>query len=269
MITITAGKKYKLKKDFYVEVAPLKYSARKGEVLTANYPSLGYAHLVGENRPEVFGYQVIANENDEVLGEVSRLLIGATELSLHDIVIKIHDLDGICIASHVDRPAFGIINQLGFIPPDLLIDGVEVSFRVPLGEARKKFPGMMNLPCISSSDSHFPDDIGKTKTVFVLAEPTLEEIARETNTSLESIEKVMQSFKDPISLDSFYEERGESIMISVHPIIKNNEPVNNIGNAILKSFLDFIVLLHELKFKLVFFSNKMILIIDITKALIT
>jgi RNA polymerase primary sigma factor len=43
-------------------------------------------------------------------------------------------------------------------------------------------------------------------------EPTLEEIARETNTSLESIEKVMQSFKDPISLDSFYEERGESII---------------------------------------------------------
>ncbi len=135
-----------------------------------------YAHLVGENRPEVFGYQVIANENDEVLGEVSRLLIGATELSLHDIVVKIHNLDGICIASHVDRPSFGIINQLGFIPPDLLIDGVEVSFRLPLGEARKKLPGMMNLPCISSSDAHFPDDIGKTKTVFVLAEPTLEEI---------------------------------------------------------------------------------------------
>jgi PHP family Zn ribbon phosphoesterase len=135
-----------------------------------------YAHLVGENRPEVFGYQVIANENDEVLGEVSRLLIGATQLSLHAIVAKIHDLGGISIASHVDRPAFGIINQLGFIPPDLLIDGVEVSFRVPLGEAQKKFPGMMNLPCISSSDAHFPKDIGKSKTVFVLAEPTLEEI---------------------------------------------------------------------------------------------
>ena len=135
-----------------------------------------YAHLKGENRSEVFGYQVIANESDEVLGEVSRLLIGATELSLHDIVVNIHKLGGVCIASHVDRPAFGIINQLGFVPPDLLIDGVEVSFRVSLAEARQKFPGMMNLPCISSSDAHFPDDIGRAKTVFVLAEPTLEEI---------------------------------------------------------------------------------------------
>jgi PHP family Zn ribbon phosphoesterase len=135
-----------------------------------------YAHLAGENRPEVFGYQVVANENDEVLGEISRLLIGATTLSLHDIVAKIRDLGGISIASHVDRPAFGIIHQLGFIPPDLPIDGVEVSFRVPLGDARKKFPAMMRLPCISSSDAHFPEDIGKTKTVFVLAEPTLKEI---------------------------------------------------------------------------------------------
>ena len=135
-----------------------------------------YAHLTGENQPEVFGYQVVANEKDEVLGEISRLLIGATDLSLQDIVTKIHELGGLSIASHVDRPAFGLINQLGFIPPDLFIDGVEVSFRVPLGEARRKYPGMMNLPCISSSDAHFPDDIGKTKTVFALAEPTLAEI---------------------------------------------------------------------------------------------
>jgi hypothetical protein len=135
-----------------------------------------YAHLKGENQPAVFGHQVIVNEHDEVLSEDSRLLIGATNLSLHDIAVKIHDLGGVCIASHIDRPAFGVINQLGFIPPDLLLDGVEVSYRVPLGEAREKIPGMMNLPCISSSDAHFPDDIGKAKTVFVLSAPTLAEI---------------------------------------------------------------------------------------------
>jgi hypothetical protein len=34
----------------------------------------------------------------------------------------------------------------------------------------------MNFPFISSSDAHFPDDIGKAKTVFTLAEPTFDEI---------------------------------------------------------------------------------------------
>jgi PHP family Zn ribbon phosphoesterase len=135
-----------------------------------------YAHLKGENQPKVFGHQVIVNEHDEVLGEDSHLLIGATELNIRDITVKIHDLGGVCIASHIDRPAFGVINQLGFIPPDLLLDGVEVSYRVPLGEARQIIPAIMNLPCISSSDAHFPDDIGKANTVFVLSAPTLAEI---------------------------------------------------------------------------------------------
>ena len=47
-----------------------------------------YANMPGENKPEVFGCQVIANENDEVLGENPRLLIGATRLGLYDIVKK-------------------------------------------------------------------------------------------------------------------------------------------------------------------------------------
>lgn len=135
-----------------------------------------YAHLPGENQAELFGYQVIVNEKDEIRGEVSRLLIGASRLSLQDIAVKIHALGGLSIASHVDRPSFGIIGQLGFIPTDLAIDGLEVSYRIPLNEVREKIPGVMNFPCISSSDAHFPDDIGKVKTVFALAAPTLEEI---------------------------------------------------------------------------------------------
>ena len=135
-----------------------------------------YAHLPGENQVELFGYQVIVNEKDEICGEVSRLLIGASQLSLKDVADKIHKLGGLSIASHVDRPSFGIIGQLGFIPTDLPLDGLEVSFRVPLNEVRQKVPGVMNFPCISSSDAHFPDDVGKARTVFSLAAPTFEEI---------------------------------------------------------------------------------------------
>ena len=135
-----------------------------------------YAHLPGENQAKLFGYQVVVNEKDEVCGEVSRLLIGASRLSLQDIVAKIHTLGGLSIASHVDRPSYGVIGQLGFIPADLSLDGLEVSHRVPLNEVREKIPGVMNLPCISSSDAHFLDDIGKVKTVFTLAAPTFGEI---------------------------------------------------------------------------------------------
>ena len=135
-----------------------------------------YAHLPGKNQPDVFGHQVIADEHDHVVGENDHLLIGATQLSLHDIVEKAHNLDALCISPHVDRPSYSLIGQLGFIPEDLHLDAVEVSYRVPLDKALTKVPGIKDYPCVTASDAHFLMDIGKVWTEFMLAAPTLEEI---------------------------------------------------------------------------------------------
>ena len=135
-----------------------------------------YAHLPGENQPEVFGHQVVADEHDHVLGENPHLLIGATHLGLLEIVEKVHHLDGICISSHVDRPSYSLIGQLGFIPEDLHLDAVEVSYRTPLDKARTAIAGIKGYPCVTASDAHFLKDIGKAWTEFILAAPTLEEI---------------------------------------------------------------------------------------------
>ncbi len=135
-----------------------------------------YAHLPGTNRPEFFGDQVVVNENDEVSGENSRLLIGATTLGIHEIVEKTHELEGVSIASHVDRPAYGLVSQLGFIPPELPLDGIEVSFRMSPKEAKEKISGIEELPCVTSSDAHYLNDIGKCRTVFALERRSLAEI---------------------------------------------------------------------------------------------
>jgi len=137
-----------------------------------------YANLPGENKPDVFGCQVVANEKDEVLGENPRLLIGATQLGLHDIVDKTHALGGLSLSCHVDRPAYGIINQLGFIPADLPLDGVEVSRHVRLAHAHSTISGIENFSCITTSDAHFLDDIGRVYTVFQMAEPSIAEIRK-------------------------------------------------------------------------------------------
>ena len=134
------------------------------------------AHLPGNNRPDYFGYQIIADENDEVIGENDRMLIGATTLSVEKIVEKTHALNGLSIAAHVDRQAFGLISQLGFIPPDLPLDAVEISFRIPLRDARKKFLGISHLACVTSSDAHFPNDIGRARTEMIIDIPCFEEI---------------------------------------------------------------------------------------------
>jgi PHP family Zn ribbon phosphoesterase len=135
-----------------------------------------YSHLKGENNPELFGYQVIALETDEVVSESLKMLIGATELGIHAIIDKAHDLDGLCIASHVDRRTYGIIGQLGFIPPDLPLDAVEISPQMTADEAKSKLHGIDKYPIIKSSDAHNPEDIGKSITEFIMLAPTFEEL---------------------------------------------------------------------------------------------
>jgi len=135
-----------------------------------------YSHLKGENNPELFGYQIVALETDEVVSESPKMLIGATQLGIHTIIDKAHALDGLCIASHIDRRTYGIIGQLGFIPPDLPLDAVEISSQMTADEAKSNLQGIDKLPIIKSSDAHSPQDIGKSVTEFIMLAPTFEEL---------------------------------------------------------------------------------------------
>lgn len=133
---------------------------------------LVYEHLPGENDPEAFGPQMVVNEYDSVVGSTTKLLIGATTFSLEETVSAIHDAGGLAIAAHIDRERFGLIGQLGFIPEGLPLDALEVSARASIADYWN------GLPVVTSSDAHFLNDIGKSSTCFLLAEATLEEIAK-------------------------------------------------------------------------------------------
>src|SRR4030043_1024869 len=118
-----------------------------------------YENLPGENDEEAFGMQVIVNEKEEVEGFSNKLLIGATTIPLEEVVRLIHSLGGLSIASHIDREAFSIIGQLGFIPKNLALDALEISPHISIGEAIKTYA--YDYPITRFSDAHYPDDIGK------------------------------------------------------------------------------------------------------------
>ena len=133
-----------------------------------------YQNLPGKNDEETFGMQVIVNEKEEVLGFNDKLLIGATTIPLDEILRLIHAFEGLAIASHIDREAFSIISQLGFVPDNLELDALEISPSITIEEAKKKYP--YNYPITSSSDAHYPDDIGKSFTSLLLQDGTVTEI---------------------------------------------------------------------------------------------
>jgi len=135
-----------------------------------------YENLPGENNEDAFGMQVIVNEKEEVLGSNNKLLIGATTIPLEKIIKTIHSFDGIAIASHIDRESFSIIAQLGFIPDNLELDALEISPSITREEAKKRYSE--NYPITCSSDAHYPDDIGKAFTSFLLKDGTLSEVKK-------------------------------------------------------------------------------------------
>lgn len=135
-----------------------------------------YRNLPGKNDEDTFGKQVIVNDKEDVLGFSDRLLIGATTIPIEDIIRLIHSLRGIAIASHIDRESFSIFGQLGFIPENLRLDALEISSKMTITEAKKRYP--QNYPIISSSDAHYPRDIGKSFTSFLLKDGTLTEIKK-------------------------------------------------------------------------------------------
>lgn len=140
--------------------------------------ALKMQEIVYRNLPEGipgggWGEQVVVNDRDEVLGFNQRPLFSATGLGLGALVGEIRALGGIAIASHVDREAFSVIGQLGFIPEDVEFDALEVTRPAESGALLSLY---MGIPRVCSSDAHRLEDIGSRTTSFYIEEATFEEV---------------------------------------------------------------------------------------------
>lgn len=119
------------------------------KIVHSNLPNL-------KNRKDIFGDQIIYDSNDEIIGEVERLLLTATALSVYDLVKIVKEIGGVCYPAHIDRPSNSIISSLGAIPPDLEIVNLEVSRHVNRNNFELTYPGVR---IIQSSDAHYLGDI--------------------------------------------------------------------------------------------------------------
>lgn len=141
-----------------------------------------YEHLADvKNDPEKFGYQALVDENEMIISQPEKLLISATDLSIEALEKKVHEMDGLFIAAHIDRISNGIIGQLGFIPPDLNFDALELSKFTTLEEFINDYPQPKDYTYIQSSDAHYVNDIGAVYTRFYLNEPSFSEIRKALN----------------------------------------------------------------------------------------
>lgn len=137
--------------------------------------------LVNKNLPEIknniefFGEQFIVDKSGEFVARKEQLLITGTRLSFEKVFNVVTGLGGLFIPAHVNRQVFGLITHLGFVPPDLAIDALEISRHITAEEARQEFPQINAYQLIQSGDVHFLDDFLGVNH-FLISEPTISEL---------------------------------------------------------------------------------------------
>jgi predicted metal-dependent phosphoesterase TrpH len=136
------------------------------------------AHMSGLlNDEDKFGAQFVVDAEDNLLAVKEEMLLAPLDLGLNEVAEHTAALGGLCVASHIDRPAYSIISQLGFIPPDVKVGAVETSANITRNEALRRFAQLSDWPVLSSSDAHTIEAfVHGPKTRFVLETPTLSEI---------------------------------------------------------------------------------------------
>jgi PHP family Zn ribbon phosphoesterase len=137
------------------------------------YQALGEA----ENRPEFFGEQILVDAEGRPCGENRRLLQAATALSVENAVASVHRLGGMVLAAHVDRPARSLIASLGFVPPELDLDGIEVSPRADPEAVMSQHPDLGRFGVGVFSDAHRLSEMG-ARTWLWLEAPELDQVKR-------------------------------------------------------------------------------------------
>lgn len=130
------------------------------------------------NNPDKFGYQLVINEDEEVLHEIEYLLISALNKSINEVEAEVHRLNGMFIPAHINKMQDSVISQLGFLPPDLKVEAVELSKHTTKDVFLEKNNYLSKYSFIRSSDAHILEDIGCVYTTLEMDEISFDNIRK-------------------------------------------------------------------------------------------
>lgn len=129
------------------------------------------------NDEERFGYQLVVDENDEITGEEPYHLLNAIDVDIDGIYDEVHRLGGLFVPAHINKGTTSLTSQLGFVPPDLRADGLEINRFTTRDETIRKAAYLKRFNFITDSDAHFIDNIGDVYNVIHMEHRSFDEFA--------------------------------------------------------------------------------------------
>ena len=120
------------------------------------------------NRIDIFGDQLLVDENDEVLGIEPDMLPNATQIAIDEAPSLVEAYHGICYPAHIDREANGLLSTLGMFPETPRFAMAELHDVDKLAEYREKHPILKDMRIVVGSDAHYLWDIRDKEHYFEL-----------------------------------------------------------------------------------------------------
>ncbi len=126
-----------------------------------------------DNRPDIFGDQLIYDENDEIAGHEDKLLINATDITFDEVWDETARFGGVMFPAHLDKTTTSLISNLGMIPPDAKFRTAEVKDLSRLHALRREHPYLEHCRIVSDSDAHQLVDIREPELTLPLPEKSV------------------------------------------------------------------------------------------------
>jgi PHP family Zn ribbon phosphoesterase len=130
-----------------------------------------------KNKADYFGEQFVVDETGDFISSEERLLLTSADITLKDAWKEVTRIGGLFVPAHVNRQAFGLIANLGFVPEDINIEALEISRHITPEEAIKKYPQIGGYPLMQNGDVHRLNEyLGSNE--YRLDGPTITEIRK-------------------------------------------------------------------------------------------
>lgn len=123
-----------------------------------------------KNREDIFGRQLLMDENDNIRGSNARFLLTATSVSVEDAFDAVNKLGGAVMPAHVDRESYSIISNLGLVPQNQGINYLEISTKCDIEKLLARNNYLRSFQYIRSSDAHMLGDILERESFIDLEE---------------------------------------------------------------------------------------------------
>ena len=127
-----------------------------------------------ENREDIFGQQIIMDDDNNPAGFVDRLLLTAADIGIDEVFTRIDKLKGVVVPAHVDRESYSIISNLGIVPDNLDIKFLEVSRLCNTKKLADRYGYLGGYEFIKSSDAHYLGDILERESFIEVQELSAE-----------------------------------------------------------------------------------------------